>query len=298
VTSRILQDIVAYFEGKTKPILERYGPGPRIHYHTGLIDRPPPKHASIPELRRALVDGQERMLSDAAEVWDAPQSLSGEILDVGCGLGGGSIFWAQEFGARVTAVTCVPSHADHVALFAAEAGVGERIEPLVCDAAEVPGENRFDAAVAVDASGYLPRQDWLDRMASLLRPGGSVFIIDCFLEDPKYAGLFNSHWHTRIGTLDEYFAAARDSGLKTGSVVDVTDRTVHFWTTTLALIDAESASAGGAAADRYAASSKAHRLVWDGLSDGGLRYAMLAFTKSAEKRARAQPALATVEASS
>ena len=44
------------------------------------------------------------MLSDAAEVWDAPQSLSGEILDVGCGLGGGSIFWAQEFGARVTAV--------------------------------------------------------------------------------------------------------------------------------------------------------------------------------------------------
>ena len=71
-------------------------------------------------------------------------------------------------------------------------------------------------SVAVDASGYLPRRDWLNRMASLLRPGGSVFIIDCFLEDPKYAGLFNSHWHTWIGTLDEYFAAARESGLKTG----------------------------------------------------------------------------------
>ena len=113
-------------------------------------------------------------------------------------------------------------------------------EPLVCDAAEAPGENRFDAAVAVDSSGYLPRREWLNRTASLLRPGGSVFIIDCFLEDPKYADLFNSHWQTNIGTLDEYFAAARDSGLKTGSVVDVTDRTVHFWTTTLALIEAES----------------------------------------------------------
>jgi SAM-dependent methyltransferase len=293
----ILQDIVAYFESKTKPILERYGPGPRIHYHTGLVDDPPRKSASIRELRHALVDGQERMLRDAAEVWEAPQSLSGEILDVGCGLGGGSIFWAQEFGARVTAVTCVPSHADHVARFAAEAGVGERIEPLVCDAAEVPGETRFDAAVAVDASGYLPRRDWLNRMASLLRPGGSVFIIDCFLEDPKYAGLFNSHWHTRIGTLDEYFAAARDSGLKTGSVDDVTDRTVHFWTTTLALIDAESASAEGAVAGRHARSREAHSLVFDGLTNGGLRYAMLAFTKSAEKRARAQPALATAEAS-
>ena len=121
-------------------------------------------------------------------------------------------------------------------------------------------------------------------MASLLRPGGSVFIIDCFLEDPKYADLFNSHWHTRIGTIDEYFAAAGESGLQTGSVVDVTDRTVHFWTTTLALIDAKSETAEGASASRYAASSKAHRLVRDGLSDGGLRYAMLSFSKSAERK--------------
>ena len=145
----------------------------------------------------------------------------------------------------MTAVTCVPSHADHVARFATQAGVDQQIETLVCDAAEVPGEDRFDAAVAVDSSGYLPRRDWFDRMASVLRPGGSVFIIDCFLEDPKYADLFNSHWHTRIGTIDEYFAAAGDSGLQLGSVVDVTDRTVHFWTTTLALIDAESANRRG-----------------------------------------------------
>lgn len=293
----ILDDVVAYFERKTQSILERYGHGPRVHYHTGLVDEPPRKHGPIPELRRLLIDGQDLMLRHAAEVWDAPDSLGGEILDVGCGLGGGSIFWAEEFGAQVTALTCVPSHADWVARFAAEAGVDQQIKPLVCDAAEVPGENRFDAAVAVDSSGYLPRKDWLSRMAALLRPAGSVFIIDCFLEDPKYAELFNRHWHTRIGTLDEYFAAARDSGLKTGSVVDVTDRTVHFWTTTLALIDAES-SAEGAAADRFAASFKAHSLVRDGLSDGGLRYAMLSFSKNAGRKARVQPALTTVGVSS
>jgi tocopherol O-methyltransferase len=291
----ILQDITAYFHQKTQSILTRYGPGPRVHYHTGLVDDAPSEGASIPVLRRALVDGQELMLRRAAEVWDASKQLSGEILDVGCGLGGGSIFWAEEFGAQVTAVTCVPSHTKWVTRFAMEAGVSRQVTPHICDAADLPGENRFDAAVAVDSSGYLPRRDWLRRTASLLRPGGSVYIIDCFLEDPKYADLFNSHWHTRIGTIDEYFAAARGSGLKTGSIVDVTDRTVHFWTTTLALIEAESANTEGAAASRYAASFKAHRLVRDGLTHGGLRYAMLGFSKSAGRRARAQPALSTIE---
>ena len=297
-TQDVLKDVVAYFDEKTQSILTRYGPGPRVHYHTGLVDGPPPKGASIGELRRMLVDGQELMLRDASEVWNASESLSGEILDIGCGLGGGAIFWAEAFGADVTAVTCVPSHADYVARFAAEAGVRERIKTLVCDAAHIPGDNCFDAAVAIDSSGYLPRREWLDRMASLLRPGGSVFIIDCFLEDTYYGDLFKRHWHSRIGTIDEYFAAARDCGLKTGPIVDVTDRTVHFWTTTLALIDAESASAEGDAVARYAASFKAHHLVREGLLDGGLRYAMLGFSKGAAKTVRAQPAYSTIEASS
>ncbi|HLJ71245.1 MAG TPA: methyltransferase domain-containing protein, partial [Roseiarcus sp.] len=154
------------------------------------------------------------MLREAAEIWDACRLLSGEILDVGCGLGGGAIFWAQEFGARVTAVTCVPSHAELVARFVQAAGVASLVKPLVCDAPFVPGENRFDAVVAVDSSGYLPRDEWFARVAALLRPGGSLFVIDCFLENPKYAELFNSHWRTQIGTTDEYFTAARKSRLE------------------------------------------------------------------------------------
>ena len=276
-------DVIAYFDRKTHAILKRYGPGPRVHYHTGLVDDPPPPNASIPILRQQLVAGQERMLRDAAEVWNATSHLSGHILDVGCGLGGGAIFWAKEFGARVTAVTCVPSHAAFVSRFAAEAGVGPQIEPLVCDAVEVPGENRFDAAVAVDSSGYLHRKDWFPRIASLLRPGGSVFIVDCFLELPQYADLFNRHWHTRIGTIEEYEQAARAAGLKAGRVVDVTNRTKHFWTTTLALIEAESIidRATDAAPVQLTESFQAHSLVREGLAAGGLRYALLSFSKHA-----------------
>ena len=133
-------------------------------------------------------------------------------------------------------------------------------------------------------------------MASLLRPGGSVFIIDCFLEDPKYAELFNSHWHTRIGTLDEYFAAARDTGLKTGSVVDVTDRTVHFWTTTLALIDADPLAPKAPSLTAMPRRPKLIGSCGTAFRTAGFATQCVAFTKSAE-RARAQPALATAEAS-
>jgi tocopherol O-methyltransferase len=273
----IFQDVVAYFDHKTQSILQRYGPGPRVHYHTGITDDPPPSNASASTLQRLLVAGQERMLWYAAEVWDAPSQLTGEVLDVGCGLGGGAIFWAQEFGAQVTAATCVPSHAKLVSIFAAHAGVGRQVEPLVCDAAEIPGENRFDAAVAVDSSGYLPRKAWFACLAALLRPGAPIFIIDCFLEKLEYAAPFDSHWHTRIGTIEEYLKAAREAGLKVGSMVDISDRTGHFWTTTLALIEAESTGDHRDQTTSKGRSFTAHTLVRDGLIQGGLRYMLLSF---------------------
>ena len=281
MTSYSTVDIAAHFESKTHAILRRYGPGPRVHYHAGLVDNPPPPKASVQGLRRELIAGQERMLSHAAKIWDAPSTLSGEVLDVGCGLGGGAIFWAQEFGARLTAVTCVPSHIHRVALFAAQAGVASRVQPLLCDAAEVPGENRFDAAVAVDSSCYLPRKQWFMRLASLLRPGGRAFIADCFFSEPEYAEPFDRHWHTRIGTINEYLNAANAAGLRAIAVDDVSCRTVHFWTTTLALIGAEAQDYNleSVEAVRREASLQAHALVREGLTNGGLQYALMIFSK-------------------
>jgi cyclopropane fatty-acyl-phospholipid synthase-like methyltransferase len=278
-----IQDVTAYFNGKTEAILKRYGPGPRVHYHTGLLDEPPSPSESAQVLRRRLVTAQERLLSHAAKAWNASSNLTGEVLDVGCGLGGGAIYWAQEFGAHVTAVTCVPSHVNWVERLAVAAGVESRVRPLLCDAEEVPGENSFDAAVAVDSSGYLCREKWFRRIAALLRRGGRVFIVDCFLERPDNSDeeIFNLHWHTRIGTIDEYLTAARNAGLTLQSIENISHRTVHFWTTTLALIHAEAKENGSNPAEvtRQQASLCAHALVQKGLADGSFSYAMISFAK-------------------
>jgi tocopherol O-methyltransferase len=272
-------ELIAYYDAKTAAILERYGPGPRVHYHTGLIDAPVRVDVAARELRQMLIASQERMLAYAAGAWDASKTLSGEVLDVGCGLGGGALFWAQEYGADVTALTCVPCHAELVMRFARMAGVEKRVHAWLGDAVAMPGMNCFDAAVAVDSSGYLERTLWMRQIAKLLRPHGRLFIIDCFLGRKEYQTRFNRHWHTRIGTLDEYLGAAQRAGLSLVSLEEVSALTQPFWSLTIALIQQVMRSSNGRQQARLARSLRMHRFVHEGLGNGGLHYLLMSLRK-------------------
>jgi tocopherol O-methyltransferase len=276
-----LTKLVAYYESKTHGILQRYGPGPRVHYHTGLVDRVPSISASPDELRRCLVASQEQMLWHAAKVWDAGTRLCGDVLDVGCGLGGGAIFWAQEFSAQVTAITIAPSHIEIVAKFAAQAGMESRVTPLLCDALTVPGENCFDAVLAIDSSSSFPRKPWFECVARLLRRGGRVFVYDCLLERPEYEGPFNNHWCAQIGTIEEYLKAARAAGLRAQTINDVSCRAAHFWTTTLAFMQKQAREKKLTRAQflKLSESLRVHTLVRRGVLEGGLRHVLMSFVK-------------------
>jgi len=274
-----------YYGGKTAAILRRYGPGPRVHYHAGLVDELEDLQAQAHVLRRRLVVSQERLLFHAAQVWNAASTMSGQVLDVGCGLGGGSLFWAQECGALVTAVTCVPAHAKLVKRFAGSAGVASKVRPMVADVLQLPGRSCFDAAVAVDASCHLPRREWFRRLFTLLRPGGRVFISDCFLgrrENQEYEDTFNGYWHTQIGTIAEYHAAAREAGIEPDGVEDLSSRVEDFFSITRALIRIEASEAGSDATEaaRCSASFREHTIMRQGLRDQGYIYAQLSFKRS------------------
>jgi hypothetical protein len=106
--------------------------------------------------------------------------------------------------------------------------------------------------------------------------------MDCFLGGPQYQEQFNRYWRTRIGTVDEYLAAAAQAGLAAESVDDISHRTRHFWTTTLALMRAEAKDVplSDTNAIGYDASLRAHALVRRGLCDQGLRYVLISFRKA------------------
>ena len=274
-------DLIAFYESKTQAILRRYGPGPRVHYHTGLAEDEYIGEADASRLRAVLVQSQENLLHHAAKVWRFESLRDREVLDVGCGLGGGALFLAQEFGARVTALTIVPSHAKLVQGFAALAGVSGLVTPIVGDASEVPGENRFDAAIAIDSSSSFPRAPWFRRLAKVLRPGGRVLIADCFLEDPEYREPFDSHWCAQIGTLSEYLDAAHSAGFRQESIEDLSQQAKNFWSLSLSLMRAEMESRAPDASSngRLEDSRRMHALVREGLANGELRYELLHFAK-------------------
>jgi tocopherol O-methyltransferase len=274
--------LVNYYDGKTRAILERYGPGPRVHYHTGLMDEPPCPGLSPENYRTQLVASQERMLRYASRTWLMKTVPLNDLLDVGCGLGGGAIWLAQEYGARVTGVTIAPSHLSLINRFVMEAGVESLVKPLVCDALTVPGKDCFDAAFAIDSSSSFERGPWFHRLHELLHSGGRVFIFDCFLGRPEYEEPFNRHWCARIGSVSEYVRAAREAGFKLDVIEDVSRQARHFWTTTLALMRAEAHKMRLSFSEtkKLEDSLSIHSLVRKGLDDGGLSHLLLSFAKA------------------
>jgi tocopherol O-methyltransferase len=275
-------DLVNFYEEKTSTILDRYGPGPRVHYHTGIMDAPTPASASPEYLRSYLVASQERILRHAIEAWEIANAPFQDVLDVGCGLGGGAIFWAQEFRAHVTAITIAPSHIELVNRFAAQAGVSDLVHPYLCDALAVPGENRFDAALAIDSSSSFERRPWFQRLARVLRPHGRIFTFDCFLGQPEYQEPFNRHWCAQIGSVGEYISAARDAGFQLEMMEDVSGQAIHFWSTSIALMRAEAQERilDDSERTKLDESLSVHALVRQGLSDGGLSHRLMSFHKT------------------
>ncbi len=269
--------VAEYYERKTESIVRRYGPGPRVHFHVGLLERAECAARSALQLRAMLRRSQHRMLTDSAEFWNLRRIDFRRVLDVGCGLGGPAIFWAQEFGADVTAITIAPSHVGLAAEFAAQAGVATRVHPMLCDALEVPGAERFEAIVALDSSCHLRRREWFRRAAQLLTAGGGLFLADCLVEREGMKAALDRYWHADFGGFTEYLNAARGAGLIVRAIRDVSNPAANFWGATMALIESE--SAGRVDCGESAKSLEVHAMMRRGLIDGSLRHLLISFGK-------------------
>ncbi|SOJ52755.1 Demethylrebeccamycin-D-glucose O-methyltransferase [Mycobacterium simulans] len=270
-----------YYNKKTASVLKKYGPGPLVHFHTGLFSQSLPLVPEPNAMRARLVASQELLLDRAAEAWNADRNFRGEVLDVGCGLGGGSIYWASRYGANVTGVTIAEAHLPLVSEFAEMAGVSERVRVLLVDACEVPTDRTYDTAVALESSCHFSRTKWFARLAKLLRPGGQVCIEDIFWRRPGGTRVWDNYFRTRSGSMAEYLDAAGAAGFRLADRVDLSAQAPEFWLQSIGWIDA-TLDTGGLDREelqRLQISRRTHKQVYREWLAGGCERLLLRFER-------------------
>ncbi|HEY6266848.1 MAG TPA: class I SAM-dependent methyltransferase [Candidatus Acidoferrum sp.] len=102
-----------------------------------------------------------------------------EILDIGCGMGGSSLYLARNYNATVTGITISPVQVE----MATAAAARERIDVkfLVMDAEAMDFQKQFDVLWSVESiSHYQHLEDFFVSASRLLKPGGAFGIIDWF----------------------------------------------------------------------------------------------------------------------
>jgi tocopherol O-methyltransferase len=234
-----------YYSRKTADILHKYGPGPRVHFHMGLFaPGTTPNTTAVPqhELKQRIVASQEAIVDHAARTWGAYTTPPNRLLDIGCGVGGGSIYWAQEHGAKVTALTVAGEHIPVIEDFARQAGVASRVKPRLADIhtfAPDGKRKKFDAAYANESSGYMDRKRLFQVVSEVIRPGGWFGIQEHFICRPEWTEFIDGYYKTRLGTLAEYMSAAEAAGFELERNEDVTDRVTEFWVQSMAWNAAE-----------------------------------------------------------
>ncbi|QDV38531.1 SAM-dependent methyltransferase [Tautonia plasticadhaerens] len=99
------------------------------------------------------------------------------VLDLGCGRAVSSIFLRREFGVQVWAADLWFSPSENLRRVQ-DAGVGDGVFPIRCDARALPfAADFFDAIVSIDSFVYYGTDDlYLGSLARFVKPGGLVAI--------------------------------------------------------------------------------------------------------------------------
>ncbi|WP_036479551.1 methyltransferase domain-containing protein [Myxosarcina sp. GI1] len=192
--------------------------------------------------RQAQIDLIEELLiwADCKDKENAPQN----IVDVGCGIGGSTLYLAEKFGAKAKGITLSPKQAERATERAIAAGLGDRVGFQVANALEMPFEdNSFDLVWSLESGEHMPdKAKFMRECYRVLQPGGKLIMATwCHRETSSVAGelttseiehlqdIYRVYCLPYVISLSEYVTIAKDCGFKNLHADDWSMAVAPFW---------------------------------------------------------------------
>jgi tocopherol O-methyltransferase len=187
------------------------------------------------ERRQAQIDLIEAVLQWA----DIPQAQA--ILDVGCGIGGSSLYLAERYGATATGITLSPVQANRATERAQAANIDATFQ--VADALQMPfTDGSFDFVWSMESGEHMPdKAQFLRECVRVLKPGGTLVMVTwCHRpttpETPLTAAenqllekIYDTYCLPYVIALPEYEAIAQTLPVQTIRTADWSTAVAPFW---------------------------------------------------------------------
>ncbi|HEY9875567.1 MAG TPA: methyltransferase domain-containing protein [Candidatus Obscuribacterales bacterium] len=210
------------------------------HMHHGYYG---PQGNQKKERRQAQIDLIEELLQ-WAQVQPLQQPPVEKILDVGCGIGGSSLYLAQKFNASAIGITLSPVQAARATERAQEAGLSTKAQFQVADALDMPfPDNSFDLVWSLESGEHMPdKTKFLQECYRVLKPGGTFIMVTwCHRPIDGVAGqlsadeqkhleeIYRVYCLPYVISLPEYEAIARHLCFQNIRTADWSDAVAPFW---------------------------------------------------------------------
>ncbi|MBD2356968.1 methyltransferase domain-containing protein [Tolypothrix sp. FACHB-123] len=203
------------------------------HMHHGYYG---PNGTHKKDRRQAQIDLIEELLN-----W-AEVETAANILDVGCGIGGSSLYLAEKFQARATGITLSPVQAARATERAQELNLSDRSQFLVANALEMPfADNSFDLVWSLESGEHMPdKTKFLQECYRVLKPGGKLIMVTwCHRpidnspltadEQKHLQEIYRVYCLPYVISLPEYKAIAHQLPLQNIRTADWSTAVAPFW---------------------------------------------------------------------
>jgi tocopherol O-methyltransferase len=221
--------------------------------------------------------------------------LGSEILDIGCGMGGSSLYLARNYNATVTGITISPVQVE----MATAAAARERIDVkfLVMDAEAMDFKKQFDILWSVESiSHYQHREDFFVSATRLLKPGGAFAIIDWFkkenltsAETKKFIQPIEKGMLCELQIMDDYEQYLSSNGLQITHREVLNKNCAKTWDLGLDIIKKRSFWALAAKyGSNIVSHLKAFRAMRAGFASGNFVYGLLIARAPSNNRPRVE----------